>query len=91
MIRTLEQMNIAPRYEINASIRCPKNIRLYEKLGYVRFKETRTGNNGFVYLEKNKEIYNFQFAASHHIVAKGPERFLFIVTCFNIPTKRVYK
>lgn len=54
MIHTLEQMNTAPRYEINASIRCPQNIRLYEKLGYVRFKETRTENNGFVYLEKKQ-------------------------------------
>ena len=25
------------------------------------------------------------FAASHHIVTKRPERFLFIVACFNIP------
>ena len=54
MIHTLEQMNSAPRYEINASIRCPQNIRLYEKLGYVRFKETKTENNGFVYLEKSQ-------------------------------------
>lgn len=52
MIRTLEEWNKAPRYEINASIRCPQNIRLYERLGYVRFKEIRTENNGFVYLEK---------------------------------------
>ena len=53
MIQTLAQINTAPRYEINESIRCPQNIRLYEKLGYVRFKETRTENNGFVYLEKS--------------------------------------
>lgn len=52
LIRTLEQKNTAPRYEINASIRCPQNIRLYERLGYTRFKETKTENNGFVYLEK---------------------------------------
>lgn len=52
MIQVLEQMNEAPRYEINASIRCPQNIRLYERLGYVRFKKIRTENNGFVYLEK---------------------------------------
>ena len=25
------------------------------------------------------------FAASHHIVTKRPDRFLFIVACFNIP------
>lgn len=53
MIKTLESINVAPRFEINASIRCPKNIRLYEDLGYVRFKETKTENNGFIYLEKH--------------------------------------
>lgn len=37
MIRTLEEINRALRYEINASIRCPENIRLYERLGYVKF------------------------------------------------------
>lgn len=52
MINKLEEMNKVPRYEINASIRCPQNIRLYERLGYVRLKETKTENNGFVYLEK---------------------------------------
>ena len=29
------------------------------------------------------------FAASYHIVTKRPERFLFIVACFNIPAKRI--
>lgn len=52
MIRKLEEINRALRYEINASIRCPENVRLYERLGYVKFKEIRTENNGFVYLEK---------------------------------------
>lgn len=52
MIRKIEEINRALRYEINASIRCPENIRLYERLGYVKFKEIRTENNGFVYLEK---------------------------------------
>lgn len=52
LIRALEDLNRAQRYEINSSIRCPQNIRLYESLGYRRFRETRTANNGFVYLEK---------------------------------------
>ena len=52
LIKTLEEMNHAPRYEISASIRRPQNIRLYEKLGFVRFNEIKTENNGFVYLEK---------------------------------------
>ena len=30
-------------------------------------------------------------AASHHIVTKRPERFLFIVACFNIPAKRIWQ
>ncbi len=54
MIGALETLHPAPRYEINASIRCPQNIRLYERLGYVRFKEIKTENNGFVYLEKTE-------------------------------------
>lgn len=52
LIGTLESINKAPRYEINASIRCPQNISLYERLGFVRFREIMTENNGFVYLEK---------------------------------------
>lgn len=52
LIQTLEEVNQAPRYEISASVRCPQNIRLYEKLGFMRFKEIKTENNGFVYLEK---------------------------------------
>ncbi|WP_312495684.1 GNAT family N-acetyltransferase [Anaerosporobacter sp.] len=52
MIKHLEAVNKAARHEINASIRCPQNISLYESLGYVRYKETKTENNGFVYLEK---------------------------------------
>lgn len=52
LIEAIEKLCLAPRYEINASIRCPLNIKLYERLGYVRFRETVTHNNGFVYLEK---------------------------------------
>ena len=52
LITILESLNSAPRFEINSSVRCPQNIRLYEYLGFSRFKETTTENNGFVYLEK---------------------------------------
>lgn len=52
MIKKLEQINSASRYEINSSIHCPQNIRLYENLGFKKFKEIKTENNGFVYLEK---------------------------------------
>ena len=52
LIAELERINAAPRYEINASKRVPRNIILYEHLGYQQFKETISGNNAFVYLEK---------------------------------------
>ncbi len=54
LIATLESLNAAPRFEINSSIRCPQNIRLYEHLGFTKFKEVKTENNGFVYLHKQK-------------------------------------
>lgn len=56
LIAELEKENPAPRYEINASIRCPQNIKLYEQLSFKRFKETETESNGFVYLEKLNKI-----------------------------------
>ncbi len=52
LIRELERRNSAHRYEINSSIQCPQNIRLYEHLGYTKFKEVMEEHNGFVYLEK---------------------------------------
>lgn len=52
LIKSLEYINKAPRYEISGSIRCPQNISLYEHLGFVRFNEITTENNGFIYLEK---------------------------------------
>lgn len=52
LIRELEALHPAPRYEINASVRRPENIRLYERLGYRRFKEIKNENNSLVYLEK---------------------------------------
>ncbi|HKM03848.1 MAG TPA: GNAT family N-acetyltransferase [Lachnospiraceae bacterium] len=55
LITELEKLNPAHRNEINASIRCPQNIRLYEQLNFKRFKEIKTENNGFVYLEKSKK------------------------------------
>ncbi|MCD7917258.1 MAG: GNAT family N-acetyltransferase [Clostridiales bacterium] len=54
LIRELENRNCADRYEINSSIQCPQNIRLYEHLGYMRFKVIMEENNGFVYLQKYK-------------------------------------
>ncbi|HAN21590.1 MAG: hypothetical protein A2Y15_05995 [Clostridiales bacterium GWF2_36_10] len=52
LISAIESINQAPRYEIHSSIRCPQNIKLYEHLKFIKFRETQTSNNGFVYLEK---------------------------------------
>lgn len=52
LIRALETLNPAQRYEISSSIRCPRNISLYEHLGYVPFQTILTETNGFVSLEK---------------------------------------
>jgi GNAT superfamily N-acetyltransferase len=42
------------RYELFTSNKSVKNINLYERLGYVRFKEKNVSNDlTFVYLEKN--------------------------------------
>ena len=43
----------AARYELFTSDRSVRNIRLYERLGYVRFREEKiSGDLTFVYLEK---------------------------------------
>jgi len=53
LLLAIEKECPSVRYELNSSVRCPLNIKLYERLGYVKFKETRTSeDNGFVYLEK---------------------------------------
>ena len=55
LIHAIEHECPASRYELSSSIRCPLNIKLYERLGYVRFRKTQTSSdNGFVYLEKTK-------------------------------------
>jgi 8-oxo-dGTP pyrophosphatase MutT (NUDIX family)/GNAT superfamily N-acetyltransferase len=53
LIAAIENECFAARYELSASIRCPLNIKLYERLGYKKFKETMVSeDNGFVYFEK---------------------------------------
>jgi len=49
----VEQTCPAPRYELFTSSRSEKNIRLYERAGYVRYVEKEMDANlTFVYLEK---------------------------------------
>jgi len=38
LLLTIESLCPASRYEIFSSIRCPLNIKLYECLGYVKFR-----------------------------------------------------
>lgn len=54
LISEIENFCSTKRYELFTSTRSVKNIRLYERLGYKKFRE-RTVNDKltFVYLEKN--------------------------------------
>ena len=54
LLSTVEQACSAPRYELFTSSKSEKNIRLYERAGYVRFAEKEAGVGiTFVYLEKH--------------------------------------
>lgn len=54
LLLEMERFFPGRRYELFTSTRSVKNIRLYEKLGYRRFKECQvTDKLIFVYLEKN--------------------------------------
>jgi ribosomal protein S18 acetylase RimI-like enzyme len=56
LLLTIEKESGVARYELFTSNRSVNNLRLYERLGYVRFKERKmTDNLTFVYLEKYKE------------------------------------
>ena len=54
MLLAMEKECPVERYELFTSDKSIRNIRLYEQLGYVRFKEQQVSDNlVFVYLEKN--------------------------------------
>lgn len=54
LLSAVEQACSAPRYELFTSSKSEKNIRLYERAGYVRFAEKEAGAGiTFVYLEKH--------------------------------------
>ena len=53
LLSAVELACSAPRYELFTSSKSEKNIRLYERAGYVRFAEKEAGGGiTFVYLEK---------------------------------------
>ncbi len=53
LLLEIEKACPRPSYELFAGSRSIKNIRLYEKMGYVRYKETAgSADFKFVYLEK---------------------------------------
>lgn len=53
LLAELEKVCPQPRYELYTSDKSLKNIRLYERMGYVRFKEKDISSDlRFVYLEK---------------------------------------
>jgi len=53
LLGAIERECPSSRYEIFTSNKSVRNIRLYERLGYVRFKEqTISGELTFVYLQK---------------------------------------
>ena len=53
LLSAVEQACFAPRYELFTSSKSEKNIRLYERAGYVRYaEETVNPVLRFVYLEK---------------------------------------
>ena len=54
LLRAIEHECVAARYELFTSDKSARNIQLYERLGYVRFKEKKvTDGWAFVYLEKH--------------------------------------
>ena len=54
LLYAVEQAAPAPRYELFTSSKSEKNIRLYERAGYVRFAEKEAGAGiTFVYIEKH--------------------------------------
>ena len=55
LLLAIEQQCPAMRYELYTSDKSVKNIKLYEKLGYVKFKEQKISDKlNLVFLEKYK-------------------------------------
>jgi len=55
LLMAIERECPASRYELYTSDKSLRNLKLYERLGYVRFKERKiTDGLNFVYLEKYK-------------------------------------
>ena len=52
LLLEIEQECQVERYELFTSDKSIRNIRLYERLGYIKFKEQKADGFAFVYLEK---------------------------------------
>ena len=56
LLRTIEHECVASRYELFTSNKSVRNIQLYERLGYVKFKEQKIADGlVFIYLEKHSD------------------------------------
>ncbi|MBE0600947.1 MAG: GNAT family N-acetyltransferase [Firmicutes bacterium] len=56
LMREIESLSAAGRFELFTSSKSVRNIKLYERLGYRIFKEDRqTADLAFVYMEKTAE------------------------------------
>lgn len=59
LLAEIEKVCLKPRYELFTSSKSINNIRLYEKAGYVRYKEVDIHTHyNLVYMEKLKSIPN---------------------------------
>jgi len=57
LLLAIERECPVARFELYTSDKSVRNIKLYERCGYVRFKEQRISDDlNFVYLEKNNNI-----------------------------------
>ena len=56
LLTEIERVCPHERYELFTSSRSERNIKLYERLGYMKFKEQDIGDElRFVYLQKNRQ------------------------------------
>ena len=58
LLKEIEKICPQPRYELFTSDKSERNLKLYERLGYVRFKNiTVSSDLTFIYLEKSQTLW----------------------------------